>query len=132
MHCKNFKMIEFNFFDSSSKYGVVKATVHKTGKLGFSSGAIKYMKLDEINYFKIATNNSDSLDKALYLIPSNNDDNDDKLFKVVKAGDYFYVFIKNVLREMDLDYKNENIIYDIEKMENMGISFFKLERREKK
>jgi len=125
-------MIEFNFFDSSSKYGVVKATVHKTGKLGFSSGAIKYMKLDEINYFKIATNNSDSLDKALYLIPSNNDDNDDKLFKVVKAGDYFYVFIKNVLREMDLDYKNENIIYDIEKMENMGISFFKLERREKK
>ena len=125
-------MIEFDFFDSSSKYGVVKATVHKTGKLGFSSGAIKYMKLDEIRYFKIATNKSDLLDKALYLIPTNNDDNDDKLFKVVKAGDYFYVFIKNVLREMDLDYKNENIIYDIVKMNNMGMPFYKLERREKK
>ncbi len=119
-------MLELNFFTSSDKYGVVKATVHRTGKLGFSSGATKYMKLDEKEYFLIGTSGNDN---SLYLVPTNNVD--DNSFKLVKAGEYYYIFIKTVLLDLKLDYKNESIIYDISEEEYNEKKIFKLTRRKK-
>ncbi len=123
-------MIELDFFDSSSKYGVIKATVHKTGKLGFSSGASKFMNIENIKFFNIGLNKSDDNDKNLYLVAIENEN--EKSFKIVKAGDYYYVFIKNILRELKIDYKNESIIYDIEEIENKEQTIYKLIRRERK
>ena len=118
------------FFESSSKYGVVKATVHKTGKLGFSSGANKYMKLEEIKYFNIGTNKNDIEDQSLYLVPI--EEETDKSFNLVKAGDYYYITIKNVLRDLKIDYKNETVIFDIDEEEINEIRIFKLNRRDQK
>ncbi|HET8886571.1 MAG TPA: hypothetical protein VFM70_09505 [Salinimicrobium sp.] len=123
-------MIELDFFDSSSKYGVIKATVHKTGKLGFSSGADKFMNLDKHSFFFIGTNKAEETDDSLYLVPI--DDENDKSFKLVKAGEYYYIYIKNILRELKIDYKNESVIYDIEEMEQEGKTIFKLSRRDRK
>lgn len=123
-------MIDLDFFDSSSKYGVVKATVHKTGKLGFSSGAAKLLNLENVRYFNIGTNKSDPEDESLYLVPI--EDESDKSFRVVKAGDYFYVFIKNILREMKIDYKNESVIYDIEELSEFNPKYYKMTRRVRK
>lgn len=116
------------FFDSATTYGIIKATVHKTGKLGFSSGANKYMNLNDTVYFNIGTNKNDESDKSLYLVPVVS--KCDKSFRVVRAGEYFYVFIKNILKELDMDYKNESIIYDIEKIGDGEKKYFKLERRD--
>src|SRR5690606_28379280 len=99
-------MLDLDFFDSSSKYGVIKATVHKTGKLGFSSGASKFMNLEEISFVNIGLNKADTDDDCLYLVKVSQET--DKSFKIIKAGDYFYVFIKNTLRELGIDYKNES------------------------
>lgn len=123
-------MISLDFFDSSSKYGVVKATVHKTGKLGFSSGAAKLLDLENIRYFNIGKNKANSEDESLYLVPI--EDESDKSFKVVKAGDYFYVFIKNIMREMKIDYKNESVIFDIEELSEFNLKYYKMTRRERK
>lgn len=123
-------MIELEFFDSSSKYGVVKATVHKTGKLGFSSGASKLMNLESTRYFNIGTNKGDHNDTSLYLVKI--DEETDKSFRVIKAGDYFYVFIKNIMRELKIDYKNESVIYDIEEIEDGVPVIYRLTRRERK
>mgnify|MGYP001811145179 CR=1 FL=1 len=123
-------MIELDFFDSSNKFGVIKATVHRTGKLGFSSGASKFMNIENVNFFNIGLNKVNANDKSLYLVTEKNET--DKSFKVVKAGDYYYIFIKNILRELKIDYKNESIIYDIEEIENSGQQIFKLTRRERK
>lgn len=123
-------MIELDFFDSSSKFGIIKATVHKTGKLGFSSGASKFMDLENIKFFNIGLNKANEDDKSLYLVPIENET--DKSFKIVKAGEYYYIFIKNILRELKVDYKNESVIYDIEEIENNGQQLFKLLRRERK
>lgn len=119
-----------DFFESSSKYGVVKATVHKTGKLGFSSGANKFMKLAEIDYFNIGTNKKDPEDQSIYLVPIQEET--DRSFKVVKAGDYYYVTIKNVLRDLKIDYKNETVIFDIDEEDVNDITIFKLTRRDQK
>lgn len=123
-------MLDLEFFDSSSKYGVIKATVHKTGKLGFSSGASKYMDLPNFKYANIGLNKADQEDKCLYMIQTNEET--DKTFKVVKAGDYYYVFIKNILRELGIDYKNESVIYDIEELEYNNKRAYKLCRRQRK
>lgn len=132
VNCTKFvsEMLELEFFDSSSKYGVVKATVHKTGKLGFSSGASKYMNLENASYLNIGLNKSDKEDDCLYLVEVKNET--DKSFKIVKAGDYFYVFIKNILRDLNIDYKNESVIYDIEEIEQGEKKIYKLCRRKRK
>lgn len=119
-------MLELNFFTSSDKYGVVKATVHRTGKLGFSSGASKYMDLANQSYFLIGKADSDN---SLYLVPTITVT--DNSFKLVKAGEYFYIYIKNVLLDLKIDYKNESIIYDISEDEYNGKRIFKLTRRKK-
>lgn len=123
-------MLELDFFDSSSKYGVIKATVHKTGKLGFSSGASKFMNLEDVDYVNIGLNKADSEDECLYLVEVKQET--DKSFKIVKAGQYFYVFIKNILRELSIDYKNESVIYDIEEIEHNESKIYKLCRRKRK
>lgn len=123
-------MIDLEFFDSASSLGVVKATVHKTAKLGFSSGASKFMKLDEISYFNVGLNRANPEDESLYLVETK--EQTGKSFKTVKAGDYYYIFIKNILMELRIDYKNENVIYDIEEVKNGELKVYKLTRRGKK
>jgi len=123
-------MLDLDFFDSSSKFGVIKATVHKTGKLGFSSGAAKFMKLEEFSFFNIGYNKANPNDTSLYLLPLKEEG--EKSFQLVKAGEYYYIYIKNVLMELKLDYKNESIIYDIYEEIFNDKTIYKLTRRDKK
>ena len=39
--------IDLEFYSPKDNFGTVKATVHKTGKLGFSSGAAKMLELEK-------------------------------------------------------------------------------------
>ncbi|MEZ4778411.1 MAG: hypothetical protein R2786_03420 [Flavobacteriaceae bacterium] len=125
-------MIELDFFQPSDKYGVIKATVHKTGKLGFSSGADKLMELNSRTFFLVGNNKNDSQDDSLYLVPT--EDDSDNSFKLSKAGDYYYINIKSVLRQLKINYKHESIIYDIEEIENENDDnvYYKLLRRDRK
>ncbi|MEQ8905145.1 hypothetical protein [Ekhidna sp.] len=120
-------MIKFDIKEPQESIGVVKATVHKNGKLGFSSGAAKRLKLDSQNYFQVATNADDPDDDNLYLIPSH--EGADKVFKVSKAGAYYYMRIKHILDDAGMDYREEKIIFDIVNMEQDGMTFYKLTKR---
>ncbi len=123
-------MIDLEFFDSVGSTGILKATVHKTGKLGFNSGASKFMKLDTVKFFSIGINKANEEDKNLYLVPIT--EPTEKSFKLIKAGDYYYLYIKNILRELKIEYKNETVIFEIEQVEQNDRMFYKLERRIKK
>lgn len=120
-------MIQFDFKIPQSETGVIKATVRNNGVLGFSSGASKALGLNEESCFKLATNAEDKTDESLYLIPASADQ--DKVFQLRKAGDYYYLRIKHVLDEMGIDYRNVRIIYDIVTKEEDGIKYYKLIRR---
>lgn len=122
--------IDIEFFDSDSKLGIIKATVHKTGKLGFSSGAAKLLEFEKLKYFQIGFNKADTQDKSLYLFPLNEEA--PKAFKLIKAGEYYYLFIKSILREQQIDYKNESVIYDIEQITINNKMCYKLIRRKRK
>ena len=114
------------FEDPSKNNGVIKATIHKTGKLGFSSSAQNFLSLGEESYFKIGFNDIDAYDNNIYLVPSGEDD---QTFKAAKAGDYYYINLKHIFDKRGLDYQNETMIYDIKKQKSGDTEFFILTRR---
>ncbi|MES2810267.1 MAG: hypothetical protein V4619_16660 [Bacteroidota bacterium] len=120
-------MFEFEFFEPEEDYGVVKATVHKTGKLGFSSGAGKKFDFEVNRYYKIGRNKADKEDKALYML--NSSEEDKSSYKVSKAGDYYYLRIKNIIDSLGYDYLNESVIFNIQEVESGESKYYKLIRR---
>eukprot|EP01026_Neomeris_dumetosa_P074084 TRINITY_DN76854_c0_g1_i4.p1 TRINITY_DN76854_c0_g1~~TRINITY_DN76854_c0_g1_i4.p1 ORF type:complete len:128 (+),score=16.57 TRINITY_DN76854_c0_g1_i4:98-481(+) len=106
---------------------VIKATVHKDGKLGFSSAAANYIGLDKNRHFKVATNGEDPLDENIYLIPSNKED--EQAFKANKAGKYYYLRIKHILDKYKVNYKEERTIYDIVEGKEEEMIFYTLKKK---
>jgi hypothetical protein len=120
---------EFEFFEPEDSLGVVKATVHRTGKLGFSFGAGKMIDFEKNKLFKIAKK-KDSTSDALYMMPVEAED--EFTFKVIKAGPYYSLKIKRLLGQLNIDYRNDSISFDIDEVKENGKRYFKLVKRKKK
>ena len=89
-----------------------KITVHKTGKLGFSKGA---MELLNLNKYKFAKFGFDENDQLVILMFSQADD---ETFNIAKAGAYYYINAKSLLQDLDIDYTSEDTtIFDIRRMD---------------
>jgi len=125
-------MAKIKFFNASTFNKNVKCTIHKSGKIGFSSGAIKRMSLDKLYGVKIGTNEDDTEENDLYMACIM--DEDKSAFKLIKAGSYYYINAKPLLEELKVDYRNEKItfIYDIIEVEIEDQKIFKLIKREVK
>lgn len=122
-------MLDLNFIKPKETDGAVKLTVHKTGKLGFSKGAIELLNIGANKYCKFATNNADTNDVSVYMVVDPN--GDEYSFKISKAGDYYYIKAKSFLNEMDIDFEDETrtIIFDIQQIDYNGEKIYKLKKR---
>lgn len=107
--------------------GKVKCAVHQNGKLGFSQAAIKMLGIDNSYYAKIGINEEDANDDSLYMLLSQQ--GDEESFKINKAGNYFYLNTRNLFDELRIDYKENKIIYDIEEITHEGRTLYKLNMR---
>jgi hypothetical protein len=105
-----------------------KATVHTSGKLGFSNEATDFLKLTEEKSIHFAQNEDDEADPNLYAIV--NEDMQEGAFKVSKAGQYYYVNTKSLFDSLGVDYRKSKIIYDLVKAEYEGKPLIKMLRRE--
>lgn len=115
-----------NFEDPNSSNGVIKASIHKTGKLGFSSAAQSFLNINEDTYFKIGFNDGDINDTNIYMVPALGNE---KAFKVSKAGDYYYINLKHIFDKRGIEYQSESNIYDIRKQNSSGVDYFVLIKR---
>lgn len=106
----------------------VKATIHINGKLGFSKAATKKFSLDEGKFIKIGVNSDDESDNNLYVIIKNFDDGES--LKIHKSGQYYFVNTKQLFDSLNVDYRNNKIIYDVEDFEYSNIKMHKFVRRE--
>lgn len=120
-------MVKFKYLTPKDNLGVIKATIHKTGKMGFSTGAIKVLGLEKNRYFKLAVNDEDANDNSLYLVLAKESDKD--AFMTNKAGPYYYLRVKHVLDELGIDYRTETVIYDIREMRDGDIRYYRLTKR---
>lgn len=123
-------MIEFEYFKPSPYSKILKATVHISGKLGFTLEAIRLLELDKKRYIKIARNSKDKTDTNLYIFVYN--DEDENTFKVIKAGKYVYVNTKTLFDSINLNYKEKKMIYRItEEFNEDGAKYYKLIQEER-
>jgi hypothetical protein len=106
-------MINLKFIEIDTNPIKPKATVHASGRLGFNVEAIDFMELSNKKFFRVAVadDNGTAL-KNIYLIEQ---DNSEGAAKVSKAGDYYYLNVGNLFEDLEIDYKDYTIIYDIRK-----------------
>lgn len=106
----------------------LKATIHKTGKLGFTVEAAKKLALSPEKGMHIAINEEDSEDKNLYVIIS--PIRQKNSFRISKAGGYFYVNTKDLFENLKVDYIKDNVVFDIRDMKINEQDGFIFKRRE--
>lgn len=105
----------------------LKATVHRTGKLGFTSEAAKKMNLSANKSIDIGHNEIDLSDTNLYLF-THSDENKGQ-FRVVKAGKYYYINTKPLFDTLRMDYISDTVSFNIVPEEIEGERVFVLKRR---
>lgn len=123
------KPIKVRFFEPSLLTNRFKATIHKTGKLGFTNIAAKKLLLNKGCRFQIGVNQEDPKDTCLYMMQCKNDSKDG--FLVARAGEYYYINLTVLFDSLGIDYTSKKIIFDITKIEHNGQSIYKLEKRDK-
>jgi hypothetical protein len=121
--------MEISFFNPQDYDGNVKATIHTTGKLGFTDAAIKNLRLSEKKGMKIGRNVADSSDKNLYVVFT--DEVMADTFKINKAGAYYYVSTKALFDNMELAYKDKRISFEIVPITINGVTMYKFVYKEK-
>lgn len=86
----------------------LKATIQKSGRLGFTEDAAKVMDLQSGKYAKFA---QDDESDALYLIII--DKGDEEAFPIRESSGYYYVPAKLMFDMLKLDYEHNNIMFDL-------------------
>lgn len=120
--------MKIDFWKPTISSGQIKATIHQSGNLGFSSMAVQKLKINENGYVKIGTNSEDARDSNLYMVITNKDD--DNALKVNKAGNYYYLNTKSFFNENGIDYIRKKIIYDIVELNIDSNIIYKFIKRE--
>jgi hypothetical protein len=122
------KDLKIKILQASNYTKNIKCSIHLSGKLGFSSSAINLLKLDQNKYIAFGVNEEDEKDPNLYMFLYKEEHNE--AFKIIKAGNYYYLNTKKMFDEIGLDYKNTNYIFDIIEIEYEKQKIYKLNRRE--
>ena len=121
--------MKIKFFNPNDLDRNIKATVHKTGKIGFTVDASKKLSLSVDCSLSIGMNEDDTEDSSLYVMLHNTIVTG--AFKVSKAGGYYYTNTKVLFDNLKIDYVNAAIIYDITEENFEGQKVYKFKKRNK-
>jgi hypothetical protein len=106
----------------------LKATIHSSGRLGFTEATAKELNFTKDSAVKFAVDEVD--ESVLYLI--NCKEADEEAFKVNSAGLYFSVNAKPLFDSLGYEYKKKNIMFDmVREKEIEDMEVYKLLKREK-
>jgi hypothetical protein len=121
--------MRLKFFNPNNLDKNLKATAHKTGKLGFTVDAAKKLQLSVEKTAGIGINEDDLSDNSLYVVIY--PDKQEGAFNISKAGKYYYINTKALFESLKIDYQKDYVVYDIteEVIDNQRV--FKFKRREK-
>jgi hypothetical protein len=121
----------FEFADVQSEPLRPRASIHKSGKLGFDSDSNEVMPLESGKKFTVAYGNGGP-DETLLLLEPIESDPESSIMGVAKAGEYFYLNLRNFFDAQDVGYKKNRIRYDIEEADIEGRKGYVLTRRSAK
>ncbi|HAP95670.1 MAG TPA: hypothetical protein DCP54_07980 [Chryseobacterium sp.] len=114
--------MKLNIIKPKEPTALAKMTVHKTGKLGLSKGAMELLDVETNKFAKFGYNEEGDFFMVMCIEP------DEETFNVAKAGAYYYITAKTLLEDLEIDYKSENTtIFDIVRTDEREI--YKLIKR---
>lgn len=87
----------------------LKATIHSSGRLGFTSDTAERLKLSGQVYVKFANDNENENELYMILVSERDEDT----FKVVKSGKYYYLPTTAMFQSFGYDFKKYNIMFDL-------------------
>lgn len=122
--------MKIKFFKSHELEKPFRLSVHKSGKLGFTTEAAEALGLTRDKSISIGANEDDPSDKRLYMVL--NDTHVEGAFKVQKAGDYFSLPIKLLLDALEIPYAEGTLAFNMDKKEVDGGTYYRLTRIEAK
>ncbi|MCP4457169.1 MAG: hypothetical protein GY816_03940 [Cytophagales bacterium] len=118
--------MKIKFISPSEVSNNLKATIHKSGKLGFNMDAANRIKLEEMSCAMVGINEEDEDDANLYIMFSKEALEDS--YKVSKAGEYFYLNLKNFFEKQKINYEDFRISYTIKEGDFVEFGGFVFER----
>ncbi len=123
--------MKIKFFNPEYLEKNLKATVHKSGKMGFTIESARKMQLSPEKSLLIGINEDDLEDKNLYVIVNQSRQND--AFPVLKAGEYYYVNTKPIFDNLKFEYVEKNISFELseENINNVKVFVFKTKEKER-
>ena len=96
-------------YDAKELTQKLKATVQRTGKLGFTSETLAALNIQQGTHVRIAEDTESK--RVLWLgvlqEPADN------AFPVNKAGDYYYVNTTKLFEKIGLDFRKKNCMFDM-------------------
>lgn len=87
----------------------LKATVQRTGKLGFTAETLEVLKIHQGTHIRIA---EDTESKRILWMGVLQEPADDA-FPVNKAGEYYYVNTTKLFETLGIDFRKKNCMYDM-------------------
>ena len=126
--------MQLNFIDPTVRQLKPAARVHVSGKLGFNSDAAKFMNLEKLPSYVVATSDSEEEKYQIFFIDSeiSKEMESPPPITVAKAGKYFYVQFINILNQLKIDFRGQKIVFDIEKQKYNEFDMYVLIMREQK
>lgn len=116
-------------FDAKELTQKLKATVQRTGKLGFTSETLEALHIQQGTHIRIAedTESKRILWLGVLQQPADN------AFPVNKAGDYYYVNTTKLFEKINLDFRKKNCMFDMSRAaeydEQIGGECYKMQLR---
>lgn len=103
-----------------SEFSRLKATVQKSGKLGFSQSSANILVLNENRFAIIA---KDSVGN-LYIRFTKEES--EMTFPIRKSGEYRYINTTDLFLKMGLDFKKKALIFRLSERDMKGTKWFKM------
>jgi hypothetical protein len=122
--------IEFDFANVQEEPLRPRASIHKNGKLGFNSDAAEFMELESGKSFSVGVGKG-GVEKMLVLLPYQDQDPDESHIDTARAGDYYYLNLRNFFDMQDVPYERMRVKYDIEETDYDGRTAYVLSQRDR-
>ena len=106
----------------------LKATIQRSGKLGFTDASSKSLKFGESSIVMFAQDDEDK--DMLYLINNPVNPEEGTAFKVCKSGLYYYVNTKALFDSLKIDYETYTVIFDLQRDSSYSnMEVYKMKKR---
>lgn len=89
----------------------LKATVQRTGKLGFTAETLDVLNIRQGTHIRIAEDTESKRILWMGVLQ----EAAENAFPVNKAGDYYYVNTTKLFEKIGIDFKKKNCMYDMER-----------------